>query len=399
MTPARKRDADRRAELESLRASLERAMKKSKAQKKKKTAEVQKAPEVQPAAKKRAPRKATKKSAKRPVDEQYGDFDVQVDEELSGRWWERDDPGGPRPVVGGLAARTRKGPIGATWWSRRFLGSLESVMVGGRMARGRSYARKGQIVDLRIGPGVVAAVVQGSREEPYAVSLRMPVVNGEDWDRILAALAGRAAYSARMLAGDLPHEVEEVFESEGCSLLPAPHARLVTECTCPDWENPCKHIAAVCYLLAEEFDRDAFSLLAWRGREKEDVLAELRARRREAAGASSSTLPAGEAGSDGTGDADAAAVADVAAVVDVAASAAALSAGEAGDDRELVARYWEPGPELAQVRILPETAAVPTVALRLAPRGTITVRGGDLVDVLGPWYRQITAAAAARARE
>ena len=301
----------------------------------------------------------------------------------TGDWWEHEEAGKPRPVAGGIAARTRKGPIGATWWSRRFLVSLESVMVGGRMERGRAYARRGQVVDFDVGHGVVVATVQGSREEPYVVRLRMPVVPDEDWNRIVRALGARAGYTARMLAGELPHEVEEVFESEGASLLPAPHARLVTECTCPDWENPCKHVAAVCYLLAEEFDRDPFSLLAWRGRAKAEVLAALRVLRQKGAGAPQDGGP--ETDSPKAPDAKAGAAPDA-------------KAGAAPDDRDLLERFWAAGPELAHVRVLPEEAPVPAAALRLAPRGTIGVRAGDLVDVLAPAYGAMAAAAAARAR-
>ncbi|HTX63172.1 MAG TPA: SWIM zinc finger family protein, partial [Acidimicrobiales bacterium] len=288
------------------------------------------------------------------------------------RWWEQAEPSVPRPVVGGIVARTRKGPIGATWWSRRFLRSLEAVMVGGRMERGRSYARKGQVVDLRIGPGVVTATVQGSRDDPYTVHLRMPVVAGEDWDRIAAVLAARAGYAARMLAGELPHEVEQVFEAQGASLLPAPHARLVSECTCPDWENPCKHIAAVCYLLAEEFDRDPFLLLAWRGRDGHEVLDGLRALRQQ--GAAQPSRP------------------------DEAAAGAQRNEEEGRDDADPWERFWVAGPELAHVRICPEAAQVPGAVLRLAARGMISVRGGDVVDVLASAYREIAASAAARAR-
>lgn len=236
------------------------------------------------------------------------------------------------------------------------------------MALGRSYARNGLVTQLVIGPGVVAAAVQGTREEPYAVRLEMPVVPPQDWDRIVAVLAASAGYAASMLAGELPEEVEQVFESEGASLLPAPYARLVTECSCPDWENPCPHVAAVCYLVAGELDRDPFSLLAWRGRAKGEVLGELRARRRDLA-EGSPAVPAGN----GAPQPD-------------------------PDGRDLVDRFWSAGPELAHVRVCPEEAAVPAAALRLAPRGTIRARGGDLADVLAPAYHAIVAAAAARFR-
>ena len=267
---------------------------------------------------------------------------------------------------GGLASRTPRGAAGATWWSRRFLGSLESVMDGRRLARGRAYARKGQVVALDISPGVVGGKVQGSREEPYDVRLTMPVVPADDWDRIVAALATRAGYAAHMLAGELPHEVEEVFASEGASLLPAPHARLVTECTCTSFENPCAHVAAVCYLVATELDREPFSLLAWRGRGRAEVLAGLRAQRRGLDERHAKPPPS--------------------------PAARDLAAGD------LAGRFWIAGPELAHVRARLEEAAVPAAVLRLALRGWIRVRDGDLADVLVPAYRAITAAGAARAR-
>ena len=344
------------------------------------------------------------------ADEPAGD-DVHDEASAPGRWWEHGDAGRPRPVVGGIAARTRKGPIGATWWSRRFLDSLEAVMVGGRMERGRSYARRGQVVDLRVGPGVVIATVQGSREDPYAVHLRMPVVPGGDWDRVVAALAARAGFAARMLAGELPHEVEQVFDAEGASLFPAPHARLVTECTCPDWENPCKHIAAVCYLLAEQFDRDPFSLLAWRGKGRDDVLHELRALRQQGAGRlgpadePAAAAPARGGGGSAPPDGDAADgyaadgyapdgyAPDGDAVDGSVDPTSDVSAGAP----DLVDRFWAAGPELAHIRIHPGAAPVPAAVLRLAPRGTINVRGGDLVDVLASAYREMAASAAERA--
>ena len=360
MRPTPEARDDNRAALEALRAQL---------------AETERA-----AARKARPKARSKKPSGDPYDEPPGDTPDEPfhgppgdppgeqDEESSpGRGSKRGASRAPS-AVGGLVARTRRGPAGATWWSRRFLGALESVMAGGHMELGRAYARKGMVTQLVIGPGVVAAVVQGAGEEPYAVRLEMPVVPSEDWDRIVAVLATSAEYAARMLAGELPEEVEQVFESEGASLLPAPHARLVTECSCPGWENPCPHVAAVCYLVAEELERDPFSLLAWRGRAKGVVLGELRARRSDLA-APSPAVPAGSG-----------------------------AAQPATDGRDLVGRFWIAGPELAHVRVRPEAAAVPAAALRLAPRGTIRARGGDLADVLAPAYRAIVAAAAARSR-
>ena len=302
------------------------------------------------------------------------------------------DPGSAGKAPGGLASRMPRGQAGASWWSFRFLGSLESMMAGGRMARGRAYAKKGRVVALAISPGVIGAKVQGSREEPYAVRLTMPVVPADEWDRIVAALATRAGYAAHMLAGELPHEVEEVFASEGASLLPAPHARLVTECDCAGFENPCAHVAAVCYLVAVEFDLDPFSLLAWRGRGRAEVLDGLRAQRRGLGECPETPEP-----SPSTAAPD---VPGAAGGWDAAAAGAPRSDPVARDPvaRDPVGGFWVAGPELAHVRVRPEESAVPAAALRLARRGSILVRGGDLADVLVPAYRAIVAAGAARSR-
>ncbi len=197
------------------------------------------------------------------------------------RWtpWPRYEESKPRPVEGGLAARSQRGAIGDTWWSRRFTEVLERYGVGGRMQRGRRYARAGQIVSLTVGDGRVDAVVQGSRAQPYRCRLAPVPLRDAEWDSVIDALAARAAYAARLLAGEMPTDIEEVFAATGVPLFPRTWADVRAACTCPDWENPCKHLAAVLYLLAEQFDVDPFLVLAWRGRDRDALLTALRARR------------------------------------------------------------------------------------------------------------------------
>ncbi len=336
-----------------------------------------------------------------PVDGLDGDVDVPGDEGVEepvpeaptpldepegtrgGRWWD-DHPGKPIPVDDGIAATTRRGPIGATWWSRRFLASLEAVLVGGRMERGRSYARKGQVVSLAVRPGAVVAVVQGSRPEPYRVRLAMPVVADEEWERIIVTLGSQARFAARLLAGELPHEVEDVFEATGASLFPAPHARLVTECTCPDFENPCKHIAAVCYLVAELFDRDPFRVLEWRGRDRAAVVDALRALRSAGeptpASAPAPAAPAPDIAGAGAPD-------------PAAPAPDGAGAGAPPTEAELSPEgFWAAGPGLSDVHVRPVAAFVPDAVLRQLPRDLVRVRGRDLADVLSAAYEAFTTA-------
>ncbi|EEP71039.1 zinc finger protein [Micromonospora sp. ATCC 39149] len=178
------------------------------------------------------------------------------------------DYGRPRRVEGGLRARSTRGAIGRSWWSRRFLEVLESFALGTRLTRGRSYARAGQVLDLDVAPGVVTARVQGSRPQPYRVRIALEPFPEALWDRVEAALAVQAFFSARLLAGDLPNELEELFAATGAPLFPADVAELDQRCNCPDFAVPCKHLAATFYLLAEAFDADPFELLHWRGRRR-----------------------------------------------------------------------------------------------------------------------------------
>nr|WP_243715786.1 SWIM zinc finger family protein [Micromonospora sp. KC207] len=189
------------------------------------------------------------------------------------------DYGRPRRVEGGLRARSTRGEIGRSWWSRRFLEVLESFALGTRLTRGRSYARAGQVLHLDVAPGVVTARVQGSRPQPYRVRIALEPFPAALWDRVEAALAAQAFFSARLLAGDLPNELEELFAATGAPLFPADVAELDQRCNCPDFAVPCKHLAATFYLLAEAFDADPFELLHWRGRRRADLLDRLRALR------------------------------------------------------------------------------------------------------------------------
>lgn len=188
-------------------------------------------------------------------------------------------PSRPRPVEDGLKARSNRGAIAQTWWSERFIEVLEHIGIGNRLERGRTYARKGQVISLDIGPGSVTAKVQGSRAHPYRVRIGIPAFGKAEWAQAERALAGNAWYTAKLLSGEMPDDIEDVFIALGLSLFPATARELSLDCSCPDQAVPCKHIAATFYLLAESFDDDPFAVLAWRGREREDLLANLQAAR------------------------------------------------------------------------------------------------------------------------
>src|ERR1022692_3482634 len=191
-------------------------------------------------------------------------------------WRDWPERAAPRRVEGGIKARSKRGAIGEQWWSRRFISVLESFGMTGRLARGRNYARAGQVLSLDISPGYVTAQVQGSRAKPYQVRIQVLPLTTPQWRRVKEALGGQALFRARLLAGEMPREIEEVFAGCGTPLFPRAERDMEMSCSCPDWGVPCKHLAAVCYVLAEAFDADPFGMLAWRGRGREDLLATLR---------------------------------------------------------------------------------------------------------------------------
>ena len=184
-------------------------------------------------------------------------------------------PSRPREAKGGIKARSKRGAFVETWWGRRWLEVLESFDIGARLSRGRSYARKGQVLDLTIDSGKVSAKVQGSRRTPYKVVVALKPIAAKDWNRLGKALADDAWSAARLVAGEMPETLEETFKTAGVPLFPANLNDLKTSCSCPDWSNPCKHVAAVYYLLAEVFDRDPFLLFRLRGLSREGFVAHL----------------------------------------------------------------------------------------------------------------------------
>jgi len=285
---------------------------------------------------------------------------------MSGRW-EDWPPARPIRVDGGIKARSKRGAIGEQWWSRRFIDVLESYGMSGRLARGRNYARAGQVLDFELSQGKVTARVQGSRVRPYQVRIGVLPLTTAQWRRVTQKLASQALFRAKLLAGEMPHEIEEVFGECGTPLFPRSAADLDMHCSCPDWGVPCKHLAAVCYVLAEEFDRDPFGMLAWRGKGRDELLTALR--QIQAAG---SGAPGQAATARATG-------------VGLEVPAPPLEEGLDG--------FWSSGLSPARLRALATApgAAAPDLLLRMFPPPPIRVRGMDLAEVLVPAYQRLAA--------
>jgi uncharacterized Zn finger protein len=300
--------------------------------------------------------------------------------------WRDWEPSRPLPVDGGIVARSKRGAIGETWWSQRFIALLESFDVGSRLQRGRNYARRGQVVELDVEPGIVIAKVQGSRYTPYRVRIQCKALSEQQWRRLERAMASQALPLAQLLAGEMPRDIEDVFASCKLTVFPRSRAELKASCTCPDWENPCKHIAAAYYILAERFDRDPFQIFAWRGREQDELLERLRARR------------AGESTAGGVGRAGRRTSSASAG----AASATKQAAGSESLGPALVDEldsFWHSGPALSDLHVNPFAVEATDALLRQLGQAPVDVGGENLVELLTRAYRALAEQAEGRALE
>jgi uncharacterized Zn finger protein len=200
-----------------------------------------------------------------------------MNERVPWQGWRRSGEDAGLPAAKGPGSRR---PFGATWWGRAWLEALEhrARLDPGRLSRGRSYARRGSVLELTVSPGSVDAVVQGSRVTPYQVTVRIRAFSSAEWDAVLEVVSSQIGRVAALLDGELPPEVVDDVRAAGLDLLPGA-GEVLTNCSCPDFAVPCKHSAAVCYLVTDALDDDPFALLLLRGRRKDELLNTLRSRR------------------------------------------------------------------------------------------------------------------------
>jgi uncharacterized Zn finger protein len=270
-------------------------------------------------------------------------------------------PSKPIETDQGIKAKSKRGDFVKNWWANRWIKALERLVDAGRLRRGRTYARKGQVLSVEETKNGIEAKVQGSRKRPYKVAIEIDHLSHRQWEQVIDALAEQAIFTAQLLAGEMPDEIEEAFEAAGVSLFPETEVELMTDCNCPDWANPCKHVAAVHYILGEQFDEDPFLLFRLRGRTQEQILAGLRARR-------------AEAGSEDDFE-------------EIEEAAMPLA--------ETVEHFWEMGQPLTHFKT---TIKPPVTELPLLKRlGQPSFLRDDLLEILGPAYRAITQEAMATA--
>jgi uncharacterized Zn finger protein len=268
-------------------------------------------------------------------------------------------PSSPIRTDKGIKARSQRGAFGTSWWAKRWIAALDRFGWGSRLQRGKTYARQGQVLTIDFAGAKIKAKVQGSRPKPYDVTIDMQPLSAAQWTQAIDALARQAIFAAKLLAGEMPQDIETAFDAAGAPLFPRGPQDISAACSCPDYANPCKHIAAVYYLLGERFDEDPFLIFQARGRTREQIIDALRALR---AGAIEAAAP----------------------IEYVAVEAAAVLADQ-------LATFYQAGPELDTIQVhiaAPEIEAAMLKRYGPAPADT----DADLRAI----YRAITARALER---
>jgi uncharacterized Zn finger protein len=225
-----------------------------------------------------------------PPDDEFDDEDETYDrDEYDGWGWYK--PSRPIRTDRGIKARSRRGGFGESWWGKRWIAALEQFGWGNRLQRGKSYARQGQVLSIDFVGPQVRAKVQGSRTTPYRVTIEIQPLTDAQWEQATAALVQQAIFAAKLLAGEMPPDIESAFDAARVPLFPRGARDISAACSCPDSANPCKHIAAVYYLLGERFDDDPFLIFQVRGRTREQIIDALRALRAGSGASAPDTAP------------------------------------------------------------------------------------------------------------
>jgi len=170
-----------------------------------------------------------------------------------------------------------------TWWGQRFIEALEAFTDTNRLGRGRSYARNGKILNYEVNDGKITAKVRGSinpyfgvyKEPRYKVSIEIKQISAQHWSKTIKYMGSKASVVSKLLLNEVPDNIEDCFASSNLQLLPHSSKDFKTTCSCPDYANPCKHIAGVYYLVASQLDEDPLLLFELRGLSRDQLQREL----------------------------------------------------------------------------------------------------------------------------
>ncbi|WP_010417827.1 DEAD/DEAH box helicase [Anaerophaga thermohalophila] len=168
---------------------------------------------------------------------------------------------------------------GQTWWGEEWLKALSHIDYSNRLPRGRAYANKGAVQEIIFNGSTINAKVRGTRPKPYSVTIKVPAFSEEGKRTLLDAIIGNPLLLSKLLNRELPVALNSLAREKGIKIFPQRWDDLEMECSCPDWAVPCKHLAAVINVIANEIDRNPFVVFKIHGF---DIIEELKKKGLEA---------------------------------------------------------------------------------------------------------------------
>jgi uncharacterized Zn finger protein len=169
----------------------------------------------------------------------------------------------------------KNGKIARTWWAKSWNQNLERYAdYSNRIPRGRSYVRNGSVLDLKISSNTITSLVSGSRSTPYSIKISIKPLEEKIEKDLMAASRASLDSMQSLLSGEFPADLKETFFKQGTGLFPTPR-EINLDCSCPDYAEMCKHVAATLYGVAIRLDEKPELFFVLRGIKIDDFVGKM----------------------------------------------------------------------------------------------------------------------------
>ena len=169
-----------------------------------------------------------------------------------------------------------------TWWGESFVSALEGFIDPGRLSRGLAYRTDSRILKFEQNDNYVKATIRGNcnpyfgtiKEPKYKVNIKFNTISVKQWQEAIKKIANNASWLSKLMLNEIPTDIDDAFSPN--YLLPKSYDDVEASCSCPDWDNPCKHIAGVYYRIANILDSEPMLLFSLRGISPAQLIVELK---------------------------------------------------------------------------------------------------------------------------
>ena len=167
---------------------------------------------------------------------------------------------------------TQRVKFGQTWWGEQWLNALTNIDYDNRLPRGRAYAGNGSVLETKISVNSIKAKVEGSSPRPYSISITVPLFTQEQKANLVSGIKKNPFILFKLLNREMPQELHRLALDQRIKLFPSTWKDFIMDCSCPDWAVPCKHLAAVIYVISREIDANPFLVMQLHGLDLMDEL-------------------------------------------------------------------------------------------------------------------------------